>query len=751
MGDLDSEPNINMWRELRKAYPKKNKPIPTGIKNIKGKIITNPDEKKKVTLQHFEHRMRKRKIKEDAKEVVDINEKLFEERLKESNSKVTPEFGMKELDKVLKSLKTGKSKDPNDYIYELFKDGTIGSDLRKSILILMNKMKAEIKIPDCLKTANITILHKKNSKLDLNNWRGIFVTSVVRGILMKLVYERTYETINRNMSDAQIGARKRKSVRNHLFVLNAILSDVMSSKKKEPVDINVMDFKQMFDSEELPQVLNAFYESGVKDDMLALLCEANRSVKFAVKTPAGKTDIRTINNKIMQGDVMSPLMSSNFVDVNIVKPAKETGNVYMYKNKVPIPPLIMQDDTLTISACGMKTKQVNSLLNTQASTMGLQFGSSKCVKLHIGKNHNSYICGNSQVDGWSEEIVKTEDGRETLEDFYVGKIETKTVKETKYLGTIVSKDLKNDKNIKDKTNKANGNATKILTSIKERPYGKYTFKAVRLMRNGMMLGSLLNNAETWISVTKNDIKKLEKPDKIMSEKLFGVKAAQSFQYLEMGMLPVKHVIMAKRLKFWKYILDESTDTMIRQVYETQKSESRKGDFIFQIKEDLKELDIALKEHEVVMLNKTKWNKFINERVEQNALEVLVKENDLKKKTKGLKFESFKMQDYLKVNRNTEASKTIYKIRSGTFNVKAWKPWQYEDNLCIMCTEKEENINHFFKCKKYEREEVKWENILKSDEKVQYDIAKEAETRIKLRETKQQEIGQGSPPAPTTPD
>ena len=152
-----------------------------------------------------------------------------------------------------------------------------------------------------------------------------------------------------------------------------------------------------------------------------------------------------------------------------------------------------------------------------------------------------------------------------------------------------------------------------------------------------------------------------------------------------------------------------------------------------------------------MLNKTKWNKFINERVEQNALEVLVKENDLKKKTKGLKFESFKMQDYLKVNRNTEASKTIYKIRSGTFNVKAWKPWQYEDNLCIMCTEKEENINHFFKCKKYEREEVEWENILESDEKVQYDIAKEAETRIKLRETKQQEIGQGSPPAPTTPD
>ena len=51
---------------------------------------------------------------------------------------------------------------------------------------------------------------------------------------MKLVYERTYKTIDKNMSDAQVGARKKKSVRNHLFVLNAILADVVSSKTKEP-------------------------------------------------------------------------------------------------------------------------------------------------------------------------------------------------------------------------------------------------------------------------------------------------------------------------------------------------------------------------------------------------------------------------------------------------------------------------------------------------------------------------------------
>ena len=43
----------------------------------------------------------------------------------------------------------------------------------------------------------------------------------------------------------------------------------------------------------------------------------------------------------MPGDVISPLVSSNMVVKNIGKVALQTGNIYMYKNKVPIPPLVM--------------------------------------------------------------------------------------------------------------------------------------------------------------------------------------------------------------------------------------------------------------------------------------------------------------------------------------------------------------------------------------------------------------------------
>ena len=119
------------------------------------------------------------------------------------------------------------------------------------------------------------------------------------------------------MTDSQIGSLKTKSVRNHLFVVNSVINDVLSSAKKPPIDLNVMDYKQMFDAEDLKINLNALYEAGIQDDILALIYEANKENVISVKTPNGTTCTGTIHNKIMQGDVLGPLLSSNMVDKNI--------------------------------------------------------------------------------------------------------------------------------------------------------------------------------------------------------------------------------------------------------------------------------------------------------------------------------------------------------------------------------------------------------------------------------------------------
>ena len=53
--------------------------------------------------------------------------------------------------------------------------------------------------------------------MDLSNDRGIFIVNLFRSIIMKMVYEDKYEIVDNNMSDSNVGARKHKNIRNHLF------------------------------------------------------------------------------------------------------------------------------------------------------------------------------------------------------------------------------------------------------------------------------------------------------------------------------------------------------------------------------------------------------------------------------------------------------------------------------------------------------------------------------------------------------
>ena len=178
----------------------------------------------------------------------------------------------------------------------------------------------------------------------------------------------------------------------------------------------------MFDSEDLVTVLNAMYEAEVTDDMFAIMYEGNESTFFKIKTPNGGTKIEEVRNKILQGDMLAPMLSSNMVDKNIGLQAFKSQNVYMYKKTVVIPPLMMQDDTLGISNCGYKSRKIYNFLNTRTNIMGLQYGSLKYEKMHISKKHiNKDCCVDLKVDAWSVTPVRNVKNVLELVDTYLGK------------------------------------------------------------------------------------------------------------------------------------------------------------------------------------------------------------------------------------------------------------------------------------------------------------------------------------------
>ena len=121
---------------------------------------------------------------------------------------------------------------------------------------------------------------------------------------------------------------------------------------------------------------------------------------------------------------------------------------------------------------------------------------------------------------------------------------------------------------------------RIVTTLTERPFRKHFFKAAKLMREGLLINSLLKNSESWVNVTEKDVENLGKSDTMLQRKILSDNGnpSKSFMFLELGIIPVKFIMKGKRANFLKYILNESKDTMIRQVYEALKVDSKKGDF-----------------------------------------------------------------------------------------------------------------------------------------------------------------------------
>ena len=57
MGNLETSAGTtnltNIWKSMMKVFPKNTRPLPTGVKIIEGKVITNPTEKKKSNINAF--------------------------------------------------------------------------------------------------------------------------------------------------------------------------------------------------------------------------------------------------------------------------------------------------------------------------------------------------------------------------------------------------------------------------------------------------------------------------------------------------------------------------------------------------------------------------------------------------------------------------------------------------------------------------------------------------------------------------
>ena len=711
-----------LWEMLKRKYPKCGPKVPVGKKDKAGNLISNHAGLKELYLQTYMHRLRNRPIKDDFQEIKTLKDNLFELRLRLANSNKSAPWTMDDLELVLKNLRQGKARDPNGWVNDLFRNNVAGKYLKMSMLKLFNKMKSENYIPEFIRLADVATIYKgKGEKSNLENDRGIFLVTEFRSILMRLMYLDTYSEIDSNMSDSQVGGRKGKNVRNHIWVLNGVISDVLSTKKKTPIDLQIYDYKQCFDSLWLQECMNDMYDSGVKNDKLALLYNVNTEVKMAVKTPVGKTRRGSIYNVITQGDVFGPLVCSNQVDTFGKECLVDKKYTYTYKGEVEIPPLGMVDDLICISECGHRSAMMNEYISYKTNSKKLQFGGEKCKKLHVGKVKDDFRCQDLAVDKWAEvEIRCPETGEIEMEDILDGQHTMEEKEEEKYLGDIVSIDGKNIKNIKARIGKGNGIVKKIFTLLEGIPFGKRYFEIALILRNSFLVSSVLFNSEAWYNLTEAELNLLETIDLIFLRKLMQAPKGtpQEMFYLELGCRPFRDIIRERRLGFLHYILNQDPKSMINRFFHTQLKKRSKRDWVSTVLRDLEYLGMkGISMEEIRHMKKSHFMKKVKEEIQNKTFEKLQKVKSSHSKVEKVEHNTHKIQKYLQPNKtkiSKEEAQLIFRLRCRVTEVKINFRGKYDNMDCRACDMKDETQQHILECEEINKnkmeEDIKYEKI-----------------------------------------
>ena len=100
------------------------------------------------------------------------------------------------------------------------------------------------------------------------------------------MYTDEYEQIDTNLTNCNVGSRRRRNVCDNLFVINAIANESKQSPH-EAVDIIVYDVRIFFYKLWLLECINDLYEAGLTNDKLVLLYETNKLEQIAIKISIG--------------------------------------------------------------------------------------------------------------------------------------------------------------------------------------------------------------------------------------------------------------------------------------------------------------------------------------------------------------------------------------------------------------------------------------------------------------------------------
>jgi len=163
-------------------------------------------------------------------------------------------------------------------------------------------------------SAVIVPIFKKGDTNDTNNYRGISLVSNLGKLFTYVINQRllTWSADNDIITDAQFGFQTDLSTADANFALHSIISKTLLSKQR--LYCAFIDFKKYFDLIDRCKLWYKLSKLGMKGKILNIIHSIYLNVRSCVTVNGFQSEYFTNKVALMQGEVLSPILFSMYVN-----------------------------------------------------------------------------------------------------------------------------------------------------------------------------------------------------------------------------------------------------------------------------------------------------------------------------------------------------------------------------------------------------------------------------------------------------